>query len=121
MITPEILFQALEHEVAYLREEISEKPQSEWRDAPSYRAYAVLTLCRILYSFEHGIVVSKGRAACWALKHVPEEWGELILQAQETDDGKLSPAIPLSRMARFIDFADAHLHSVRADSKSPPA
>ena len=109
-ITPEILFRALEREVGYLREEICEKPGSEWRDVPSYRAYAVLTLCRILYSFRRGTVVSKRRAARWALKHLPGEWHEIILQALESDDGKQSAAIPLSRIAQFIDFADAQLH-----------
>jgi hypothetical protein len=63
-ITPEILFPALEREVGYLREEIIEKPESEWRDVPSYRAYAVLTLCRILYSFRKGTIASKRRAPC---------------------------------------------------------
>lgn len=71
VITPEMLFQALEREVGYLREEISGKPQSQWRDVPSYRAYAVLTLCRILYSFRKGTIVSKQRAAKWAIKYLP--------------------------------------------------
>lgn len=114
-ITPEILFQALEREVGYLREEISLKPESEWRDVPSYRAYAVLTVCRILYSFRKGKIVSKQRAARWAFKHLPEEWNEIILQALETDDAKRRGGIPLSRIERFIDFADAQLHPVRAE------
>ncbi len=113
-ITAEILFQALKREIGYLREEISEKPASEWRDVPSYRAYAVLTLCRILYSFRKGMVVSKQRAAKWAIKYLPDEWSEIILQALETDDGKRSARISLSRIERFIDFADARLHAVPA-------
>jgi len=112
-ITPKILFQALEREVGYLREEISEKPDREWRDVASYRAYAVLTLCRILYSFRRGTIVSKQRAAKWAIKYLPQEWGEIILQAQETDEGKLRMDISLSRIEQFIDFADAQLHTVR--------
>ena len=109
-ITPEILFQALEREVGYLREEISCKPESEWRDVPSYRAYAVLTLCRILYSLIKGTIVSKPRAARWAIKHLPEEWREIIIQALETDDGKRLTGIPLSRIEQFIGFTDAQLH-----------
>jgi Domain of unknown function (DUF4111) len=112
-ITPEILFQALEREVVYLREEISKKPESQWRNIPSYRAYAILTVCRILYSFRKGTVVSKRRAARWVIKHLPQEWGELILQALETDQGKLQPDISLSRIEQFIDFADAQLHQLR--------
>jgi Domain of unknown function (DUF4111)/Nucleotidyltransferase domain len=114
-ITPEILFQALKREVGYLREEISYRPASEWRDVPSYRAYAVLTLCRILYSFEKGTIVSKRRAAKWALKRLPEEWREIILQALETDDSKRSPSISLSRIKKFMAFADARLHLTPED------
>ena len=109
-ITFEILFQALEREVGYLREEISLKPQSEWRDVRSYRAYAVLTLCRILYSARHGRVVSKRVAAKWAIKNLPEQWGEIIIQAIKSDEGKQTTAIPLSRIKQFIAFADAQLH-----------
>lgn len=111
-ITPEILFQALERELGYLREEISEKPESEWRDVPPYRAYAVLTVCRILYSFRKGTIVSKPRAARWAIKYLPEEWREIILQALGNDStaAAKSPTVSLSRIARFIGFADTQLH-----------
>jgi hypothetical protein len=112
-ITPKIFFQALEREIGYLREQISQKPDSEWRDVASYRAYAVLTLCRILYSFRRGTIVSKQRAAKWAIKYLPQEWGEIVLQAQETDEGKLRMDISLSRIEQFIDFADAQLDTVR--------
>jgi hypothetical protein len=110
-ITSEILFEALVREVGYLREEVIEKRVSEWRDVPSYRAYAVLTLCRILYSHEHGTIVSKKRAARWALKHLPERWHEIIALALEGDGARQSN-IPLSRIKKFIAFADAQLHSV---------
>jgi Domain of unknown function (DUF4111) len=111
-ITPEILFRALVREVGYLREEMIEKPRSEWRDVPSYRAYAVLTLCRILYSHERGRVVSKKRAARWALKNLPEDWHALIVRALESRDERRSK-IPLPRVRKFIAFAGARL---RADS-----
>jgi predicted nucleotidyltransferase len=113
-ITPEILFGALAREVGYLREEISGKPESEWRDVPSYRAYAVLTLCRILFSFRKGSIVSKRRAARWALRHLPGEWRELILRASGKGDAGPPAEIPLPRIGQFIDFADAQLHPERA-------
>jgi len=113
-ITPATLFQALEREVGYLREEINEKRESEWRDVPSYRAYAVLTLCRILYSSAHGTIVSKKRAARWALKHLPEQWHEIIVRALGSVDERRSN-IHLSRIRKFIAFADARLRAV------PPA
>ena len=109
-ITPEMLFQALEREVGYLREEISQTPESVWRDVASYRAYAVLTLFRILYSYKRGAIVSKRRAARWALKELPAQWGGLILQALATDDATPVESLPLSRIEQFIEFADARLH-----------
>jgi len=109
-ITRGILLQALERELGYLREEISEKPESEWRDVPFYRAYAVLTLCRILYSFEKGTIASKPWAARWAIKHLPEELHEIILQALEVNQAGETADIPLLQIERFINFAEALLH-----------
>ena len=108
-ITSEILHAALEREVGYLREEIVEKPDSEWRDVPMYRAYAVLTLCRILYSQVHGTVVSKPRAAEWALSDLPE-WHDLIHMALDSDAGKVVSIDP-ARIADFIEFADLQLQN----------
>jgi hypothetical protein len=108
-ITFETLLAALVREVGYLREEIIEKPESEWRDVPFYRAYAVLTLCRILYSHRKGIVVSKKRAAAWALKQLPEEWHDLIRRALAAP--KRPSALPLPHIRRFIAFAEARLHA----------
>lgn len=116
-ITPEILFAALEHEVGYLREELIEKPKSEWRDVPFYRAYAVLTLCRILYSHRKGAVVSKKRAARWALKNLSEEWHELIRRAL-TPASEGPSTLPLPRIRRFIAFADRQLHRDKVVGKS---
>jgi RimJ/RimL family protein N-acetyltransferase len=109
-ITPETLWPALVREVGYLRDEIVEKPTSEWRDVPAYRAYAVLTLCRILYTHSHGTVVSKPRAAAWALRNLPDTWHSLIEQALEGDaDHKTE--LDLRTIARFIEFADVRLRS----------
>ena len=108
-ITWGILSEALGREVNYLREELSLKPQSGWRDVPFYRAYAVLTLCRILYTHAKGKVVSKPRAARWALKHLPEEWHGLVRHAAASDYERLSTKAALSSVRRFVDFAGARL------------
>ena len=108
-ITSEVLFEALVREVGYLREEVSEKKESEWRDVASYRAYAVLTLCRILYSFDKGRIVSKPKAARWALKHLPEQWHNLIRQAQMNGQDEGSEEISLPLIEQFIAYADARL------------
>ena len=123
-ITPGILFQALEREVGYLRQEIIEKPESEWRNVPSYRAYAVLTLCRILYSFRKGTIVSKPRAASWAIKNLPKEWSEMIRQALIANDEGRATDIPFFCIGQFIEFVDQALsrgdrYSVR--SRNTPA
>lgn len=46
-----------------------------------YRAYAVLTMCRVLYTLQHGTVVAKPAAARWALAVVGERWARLIERA----------------------------------------
>ncbi len=45
-----------------------------------FQAYAILTMCRALYSFRNGEQVSKKQAALWAQKQLPE-WSPLIQNA----------------------------------------
>lgn len=120
-ITPKILSRALAREVGYLREEIVEKPASQWRDVQTYRAYAVLTLCRILYSHTHGAVVSKPQAAKWALQALPDTWHDIIEQALTADVDQKTAEIDLTRVAGFIEFADTQLRarSERGDDSCP--
>jgi hypothetical protein len=112
-ITREMFFAALKREVGYIREEVVEKPDGEWRDVPFYRAYAVLTLCRILYSHAQGMIVSKPRAARWAMQHLAVELRDVVLLAQESDrEGHAenrSSKLSLSRIRRLIEFAEAQL------------
>jgi hypothetical protein len=46
-----------------------------------YRAYAVLTMCRVLYTLASGTVVSKPVAARWAQQGPGERWAALIERA----------------------------------------
>lgn len=110
-ITSDMLSAALAREVGYLREEIVAKPTSAWRDVPKYRAYAALTLCRILYSHTHDAIVSKPQAAEWALRALPDAWHDLIERALAVDAGERAADIDLSDIARFIEFADTQLHA----------
>ena len=116
MITGQMFFDALKRELNYLREELIEKRNSEWRDVPFYRAYAVLTLCRILYSLAKGTVVSKPRAAKWAMRQVPDQLKGIILQALDSDrdSENRSAAISLPRIRQFINFAEARLRAAPA-------
>lgn len=49
--------------------------------------YAVMTLCRILYTFHEGRVASKKAALRWAKGHVDPHWSDLLQQA--LDDRRL--------------------------------
>lgn len=46
-----------------------------------YQAYSVLTMCRILYMFKHGTVVSKKIAGEWVREKLCNRWSKLIEQA----------------------------------------
>lgn len=44
----------------------------------AYRAFAVITMCRVLHALEHGTIVSKPRAIQWARAKVGDNWKMLI-------------------------------------------
>jgi hypothetical protein len=117
-ITPEIFRQALVREVGYLRDELSGEPASEWRDRLSYRVYAVLTLCRILFSVQTGKVAPKERAARWAIDHVPADWHDLIRRALEVGGPAGLERLPVPRLCAFIEYALAQVHSTPLVSPS---
>jgi predicted nucleotidyltransferase len=66
--------QAVKAYIADWRERINQE-----LDRP-YQAYAILTMCRGLYTSKHGEQVSKRQAALWATKELPE-WSALIQSA----------------------------------------
>jgi len=107
-ITPAVFHQALVREVGYLREEISTKAESESRDRPAYQAYAVLTLCRILYSKATGTVASKAAAAAWAIAETPGESDlhDLIRVAEDVSNERWTAALPLPLIERFIRYVE---------------
>jgi hypothetical protein len=106
-ITDRMMFAALRREIDYLRTELDD-PASPWRDRRFYRAYAVLTLCRILYSNATDDVVSKRRAARWARRTLPKRWHSLIQMAVASDTGEPT-RLPVPRILRFIEFVDRRL------------
>jgi len=103
-ITPAILHEALVRETGYLRDELRNE-KSEWRDVPKYRAYAVLTLCRILYSRATGEIGSKPEAAEWARAALPLELQEIVDRALKGD----SEEIPLERISEFVELVSERL------------
>jgi len=47
-----------------------------------HQAYAVLCLCRMLYTIRHGTIVSKAAAARWAQASLDQRWSGVISRAQ---------------------------------------
>ena len=64
-----------------------------------YQTYAVLTMCRVLYTLQHGTIVSKPFAARWAQQAVGEPYASLIERAVTWRD----PTQP-SEVSETLDF-----------------
>lgn len=112
-ITRSMLVEALEREVGYLRHELA-RPKSTWRNVAAYRVYAVLTVCRILYSLRAGAVVSKPRAARWAVRRFPAKYHGLVRRALRAHTaGRRAPGLTLARLAELVEFAG---EQVRAEA-----
>ena len=56
-------------------------PDPLYRHHIGYQSYAVLTMCRILYTLDTGAVASKPVAARWAQERGGERWAALIERA----------------------------------------
>jgi hypothetical protein len=46
-----------------------------------YHAYAIMTMCRALYTLDNGTIVSKPVAARWVQGKLGEDWSKVIDQA----------------------------------------
>ena len=72
------------------------------------QAYAILTLCRALYTFKHGEQVSKKQAAIWTEQEFPE-WSSLIQNAllwrEDWRNEQVDHAETFPETLRFIHFA----------------
>ena len=64
-----------------------------------YQAYAILTMCRALYTLQYGAVVSKSVAARWAQETLGERWTALIERALAWRHGT-----HLDNMNETLDF-----------------
>jgi hypothetical protein len=68
---------------AAVRKQLKERWQSslltdpEWLRPRNYQAFAVLTLCRALYTLHDGTISSKPQAAAWAQERYPQ-WRPII-------------------------------------------
>jgi len=74
---------------------------------PGYQPYAVLTICRMLYTLNQGEIAAKKEAAAWALESLPARWQPLITQAlhDRLQPGSApTPALSAETLA-FLQFA----------------
>jgi len=87
--------------------------------------WAVLNLCRLVYSFENGrVVVSKLGAARWALKRLPSKWRPVIRSAINTYHGTETSddrAVLRGDARKFLGFASVRIIAFDStwDSRRP--
>lgn len=74
-----------------------------------YQAYAVLTMCRVLYTLEHGDVAPKPEAAAWAQGAIGEPWLSLIERALAW-----RPEEPMNRLDETLGFIRYTLTQARS-------
>lgn len=67
-----------------------------------YQAYAVLSMCRVIYTLHHGTVVSKPTAAQWVKRELSEEWNLLINYALMWSKGMKFDRI--DEIVKFIKY-----------------
>jgi hypothetical protein len=72
-----------------------------------YQSYFVLSLCRILYTLQHGEVASKRAAAMWARDTSHTRWQPLIDRALEGRGRPGDAAPPADRDATLAMFREA--------------
>ncbi|HEY6540678.1 MAG TPA: aminoglycoside adenylyltransferase domain-containing protein, partial [Ktedonobacteraceae bacterium] len=70
------------------------------------QAYAILTMCRALYTSRNGEQVSKKQAALWAQEQLPE-WSQLIGNAlvwrEASKDEQADDDATFAETKRFVD------------------
>jgi hypothetical protein len=75
---------------------------------PGYQSYVVLSMCRILYTFQYGEVVPKLTAANWAKEALPARWTPLIESAwigRHIPRWETSPEDEIQATLDFIRYA----------------
>lgn len=107
------LLPSLRRQLPELREWIAE---GEHRGG---QAYAILTMCRALYTFTRGGFVSKRQAALWTAETFPQ-WSLLVYQALAWRDAswgeRVDGAATQTDTLRFVDFAVDRIFLLNSDS-----
>ena len=75
---------------------------------PAYRAFAVITMCRVLHALEHGMIASKPQAIQWAQANLGDPWRQSITTAVVISNHE-DQDIPLHETLNFIRFVKSNL------------
>lgn len=77
----------------------------DWQLPRSHKAYAVETICRILYTLANGQLASKRQSVIWARQTLPEPWRTLVERSQQwRSDSTLDPNFA-AEVRQFILWA----------------
>jgi len=106
--------EALLEELNYLIEDLKTNLGDRSDRAFIHNAYAVLTACRILYSANHGTVVSKEQAYAWAIETAPTVWHSVIHAARENRRKYSGATTPESEQnaKRFVSFVASEVRRI---------
>jgi hypothetical protein len=116
LIAPQVSAQCLNDalllELNYLKETLTSNAGDRSDKAFIYNAYAVLTACRILYSANRKVLVSKDQACAWATETVPPVWHTVIQTARDNrlkNTGSTTPQMDQDAMG-FLGFVSDELN-----------
>lgn len=116
-ISKEELIQAVQEQAKEWREWIHHDRQR------NFQAFAILTMCRALYTFKTGDFVSKKQAALWAEKELPH-WSSLIQNAllwrEAWRDEQVDHDATLQETLQFVRFAISQCENDASVSKTDP-
>ncbi len=70
-----------------------------WVRSEEYQAFAVLTMCRALFTIENGTIASKPASARWARQTLGKRWSDLIEKASAWRHGE-----QLDKLDDTLDF-----------------
>ena len=88
----------------------AEPDDPEWLPAGGHQAYVVETICRALYTLTFGELVSKRKAAEWAVSALPEPWRNLIEKAVARRADPSPDPDSVADLLGFVEWAAQESH-----------